>query len=129
MSKSVMSKQRFINGWLRHFAKDIDKKDMEKYVTDQYIWHVFSFDLCDKASFLAGDDARAAYDAAAKDSCIFCEMFGGNGVSDKMREEYSTAKKIDDHVTELYVISPDYSWTCIKTHENGLCGPYFMKIK
>jgi len=29
----------------------------------------------------------------------------------------------------LYVVAKDYSWTYIKTHENDLCGPYFMRIK
>lgn len=131
MSKSIMTKQKFKNQWLRHFASGIDKKDIEKYVVDcgGYVWHVFSFELVDKARFLVGDAAREAYDLEDKTNCIFCDMFGSSGVTDKAAEEYSSAKSIDMSVTELYVVSEDFSWTYIKTHENGLCGPYFMKIK
>lgn len=129
MPKSIMSKQKFINQWLRHFAKNIDNKDIEKCYVKDFIWHIFSYELSEKGSFLVGDDARAAYDTAIKSDCIFCEMYGQNGVTDKMLSEYSSSKEIDSKVTEIYVVAKDYSWTYIKTHENDLCGPYFMKIK
>lgn len=127
MPKAVMTKQRFINQWLRHFARGVSKSDLQKYVIDQYIWHVFSCDLLSPGSFLEGEEARAAYDAMDKSSCIFCDMFGPRGVSYTVADEYKTAERIDS-VTELYVVSKDFSWTYIKTHEDGLCGPYFMKI-
>ena len=127
MPKFAMTKQKFVNQWLRHFASSIDKRDIESCVTDQYIWHIFSCELLNKDSFLEGDDARRAYNEADKSNCIFCDMFGPYGVSDTEKEEYSSSEKIDRSITELYVVSKDYSWTYIKTHESGLCGPYFMK--
>lgn len=128
MSKAIMTKQKFANQWLRHFAKDIDKKKLQKSYVDQYIWHIFSFRLLKKGSFLEGDAARHAYDSIDKSDCIFCDMFGQNGVTDNALDEYATAASIDSNVTELYVVAKDYSWTYIKTHECDLCGPYFMKI-
>ncbi len=127
MSKAIMTKQKFANQWLRHFAKDIDKKKLQKSYVDQYIWHIFSFRLLEKGSFLEGDAARHAYDSIDKSNCIFCDMFVKNGVTDKALDEYATAASIDSNVTELYVVAKDYSWTYIKTHECDLCGPYFMK--
>lgn len=127
-----MTKQKFINQWLSHFAKNIEKDKISKYVKDQFIWHIFSFEIIDRDCFLSGDAARHAYDEADKSDCIFCDMFGPNGVSHRMSEEYRSAASIDQidrSLTELYVVSKDYSWTYIKTHENDLCGPYFMKIK
>ena len=56
-------------------------------------------------------------------------MYGQNGATDKMLDEYNSSKEIDSKMTELYVVAKDYSWTYIKTHENDLCGPYFMRIK
>lgn len=129
MPKSVMSKQKFINQWLRHFAKNITKEKRSRYVNNQYIWHIFSWNLLEPESFLTGDDARSAYDNVDKSDCLFCDMFGPNGVTDQLLDEYSSSKEIDSKITELYVISSDYSWTYIKTHENDLCGPYFMRIK
>ena len=123
-----MSKEKFINQWLRHFAKNISKDDLEKYVKNQFIWHIFSFGLIDEKAFLVGDAARLEYNSADKSNCIFCDFYGSNGVTDVLLEEYSLSEKIDSNVTELYVVSKDFSWTYIKTHENDLCGPYFMKI-
>ena len=128
MPKAIMSKERFINQWLRHFAKDVNKKNREKCFVNDFIWHIFSYELLEEGTYLAGDAARAAYDDAEKNDCIFCDMYGQNGVSDKMLAEYSSSKEIDSKIIELYVVSKDYSWTYIKTHENDLCGPYFTKI-
>ena len=129
MPKSIMTKQKFINQWLKHFAKDLSKDDVNRYVKDQYIWHVFSWNLLNTDAFLSGDEARRAYDEVDKSACIYCDMFGSNGISDHMLNEYGSSEDIDKSVTELYVVSKDYSWTYIKTHENNLCGPYFIKIK
>lgn len=128
MPKAIMSKERFINQWLRHFAKDVNKKNREKCFVNDFIWHIFSYELLEEGTYLVGDAARAAYDDAEKNDCIFCDMYGQNGVSDKMLAEYGSSKEIDSKIIELYVVSKDYSWTYIKTHENDLCGPYFMKI-
>ena len=54
-------------------------------------------------------------------------MFGSNGVTNKLSSEYDTAEKIDQKLTEFYVVAQDYSWTYIKTHEGDLCGPYFLR--
>ena len=129
MPKAIMSKQKFINQWLRHFARNIDNKDIEKCFVKEYIWHIFSYELLEDESFLVGDAARSEYDAADKTDCIFCDMYGQNGVTDKILSEYSSAKEIDSRITELYVVSKDYSWTYIKTHEGDICGPYFLKNK
>ena len=129
MAKAIMSKQKFINQWLRHFARNIDKREIEDCFVNDHIWHIFSYELLSEGSFLSGDAARKEYDATDKSDCIFCDMYGQNGATDKMLDEYNSSKEIDSKMTELYVVAKDYSWTYIKTHENDLCGPYFMRIK
>ena len=128
MPKFSMTKQKFINQWLRRFAKNISKDKIDKYVKDQYIWHIFSWNLLDSDLFLTGDDARRAYNESDKSGCIFCDAFGSDGVFNVLKEKYSSAEEIDTSAIELYVISEDFSWTYIKTHENDVCGPYFMRI-
>ena len=127
MAKFSMTKQKFINQWLRHFAQGINKSQYEKYVKDQYIWHVFSWELIKPDGLLTGDAARQAYNEAVKTDCIFCDMFNNGGVTDKFSPQYDTAEKIDENLTEFYVVAKDYSWTYIKTHECDLCGPYFLR--
>ena len=95
MAKSTMTKQKFLNQWLRHFASGLSKKQYETYVKDQFIWHVFSWNLLNADAFLAGDEARRAYDEVDKSACIYCDMFGSNGVSDHMLNEYGSSEDID----------------------------------
>ena len=125
MAKSSMTKQKFINQWLRHFAPGLSKGQFEKYVKGQYIWHVFSCDLIPVDGLLTGKDARQAFDGAIKTDCICCDMH--NGVTDQLPPQWDTAEKIDSQLDEFYVVAGDYSWTYIKTHEGDLCGPYFLR--
>ena len=127
MAKFSMTKQKFINQWLRHFAQGINKSQYEMYVKNQYIWHVFSWELIKPDGLLTGDAARQAYNDAMKTECIFCDMYNNGGVTDKPSPQYDTAEKIDENLTEFYVVAKDYSWTYIKTHECDLCGPYFLR--
>ena len=127
MAKFSMTKQKFTNQWLRHFAKGVTEKQIEQYVKDQFIWHVFSWELIKPDGLLVGNDARRAFDIIEKNDCICCDMFGSNGVTNKLSSEYDTAEKIDQKLTEFYVVAQDYSWTYIKTHEGDLCGPYFLR--
>jgi hypothetical protein len=54
-------------------------------------------------------------------------MYNNGGVTDKLSPQYDTAEKIDESLTEFYVVAKDYSWTYIKTHEGDSCGPYFLR--
>ena len=128
MPKFSMTKQKFINQWLRHFAKGVAKEQLNRHVDDQFIWHIFSFKLIETKNLLVGDSARQAFDQISKEECICCDMFGNGGVTDKLSSEYDTAEKIDRVFTDFYVVAKDYSWTYIKTHEDGNCGPYFFTL-
>lgn len=127
MAKFTMTKQKFTNQWLQHFAKDIPDHMLKKYVDGQYIWHIFSYQLIKSDHLLIGDSARQAFDQASKENCICCDPFGPNGVTDKLSPQYNTAAKIDKATIELYIVAKDYSWTYIKTHEGDSCGPYFFR--
>lgn len=128
MAKFLMTKQKFQNQWLRHFAPNLPKDQFVKYVKGQYIWHVFSYNLISFENLFIGDAAREAYNNQDKTECIYCDMFGNSGVSDKISSCNDTAEKVDAEFSELYVVSKDYSWTYIKTHEGNNFGPYFLKI-
>ena len=127
MADFSMTKQKFINQWLRHFASGLTKDQFEKYVKDQFIWHVFSWNLIESNGLLVGDAAREAFNQSPKTDCICCDMFNNGGVTDKLSPQCDTAEKIDAALTEFYVVAKDYSWTYIETHEADACGPYFLK--
>ncbi|MBQ4117205.1 MAG: DUF4275 family protein [Clostridia bacterium] len=127
MAKFSMTKQKFVNQWLRNFAPKLSKDQFEKYIKNQFIWHIFSWKLIEFDGLLVGNDARRAFNQAIKDECICCDIFNGNGVTDNLSPQFYTAEKIDAKLSEFYVVAKDYSWTYIKTHEGDLCGPYFLR--
>ena len=126
MAKFSMSKERFKNQWLRHFAKDVDKRDIEEHVKGQFIWHVFSWEHIRNENLLVGNDARQAFDAADKSEVICCDEYGTEGVKDRLPARYNTAEKIDKWTVEFYVVAKDYSWTYIK-RTNAICVDRIFK--
>ena len=122
-----MTRNEFYSAWLSHFAKDISRKDIEKYVvaTGNYLWHVFSWELLDKKAFLTGDIARKAYDKIDKHNALYIEWFEDHETNN-FTTNLNTADALDK-MTEVYIVASDFSWTYIKTHES-MCGPYFMKL-
>ena len=122
-----MTRNEFYSEWLKHFAKGISRENIEKYVvsTGNYLWHVFSWELLDKKSYLSGDSARKAYDQIDKSNALCIEWFEDDETKN-LTAKRNTANALDE-MTEIYVIASDFSWTYIKTHES-MCGPYFMKL-
>ena len=112
---------------MNHFASGISKEDIKKYVvsTGNYIWHVFSWKLLPEETYLVGDEARRAYDAADKKNAMYIDAFG-DGVCKALDDKYEKAASLEV-LTEVYVVAKDFSWTYIKTHEEDFCGPYFCR--
>ena len=123
MTKQTMTKQRFINQWLRHFAPGLRRKDYETYVKNQFIWHIFSFGILRPDGLLEGEEASRAFDCMDKESCICCDMFDNGGVKASLPTDYDTAAKIEAGLSEFYVVAGDYSWTFVKTHSGQF---YFL---
>lgn len=122
-----MTKNEFYIKWLEHFASDIPKQKIKKYVvsTGNLLWHTFSWKLLDKKRFFEGDAAKAEYDKIDKRGAIYIEWFKDEKTHD-ITWTLNTADALDEMI-EVYVVASDFSWTYIKTHES-MCGPYFMKI-
>ena len=129
-----MTLNEFEKRWLAAFAEGIPKKKLEKYVVSygNYIWHIFSWKLLPKGSYLKGAAAREAYDRISRyerDRALFIEPFGEeHPESFSMTWQESSAGQLDQR-TEIFVAAEDFSWTYIKTHEGDLFGPYFYSKK
>lgn len=115
----------FEKRWVRLFADNVSKKDLEEHVLGpgNCIWHVFSWELLPSGSYLESDAARAAYDNESKEGASFYEPWT-EGSHTQDHSDLSAAEL--DELTECCVISADGSWTYIKTHERDL-GPYFYR--
>lgn len=125
----MMTDQKIINNWLYAFARDVDKSFLEAHVTSEcnFLWHIFSYE---KVDCLEDDEARAAFDRIEYDKAIrFKDGFGGS-ISAVCETGKITAKSLDKlSGQDVYIVAEDFSWTYVKTHENGWCGPYFCTRK
>lgn len=113
----------FEKEWIKHFTKDVSKKDLDFRVRDSgnFICHAF-LDLIDKGSYLVGNEARKTFDKVNKVGPIYFFPWDENKVFENNIEEI-TADMLDRY-DEVYLVASDWSWTNIKTHEEEL-GPYF----
>ena len=122
-----MNKNDFYKKWLQCFAEGITPQAINKYVvsTGNYIWHIFSWGLISDYKYLTGNSAKIAYNNVSKQRALCIEWFIDDETK-SLTDELGTADALDKK-TEIYVVSPDFTWTYIKTHES-MCGPYFMKL-
>lgn len=65
----------FEKEWIKHFTKDVSKKDLDFRVRDSgnFIWHAF-LDLIDKGSYLVGNEARKTFDKVNKVGPIYFSL-------------------------------------------------------
>ena len=113
--------------WLSTFGKGVDKNIMEEHVTSygNLLWHLFTWG---KVSCLQGEDARTAFDELQYEEAIrFYDGYAGHIEKVSVIEKI-TAKAVDkDRASDVYIVAKDFSWTYVRTHEEGCCGPYFCK--
>lgn len=118
----------FRNQWENHFVNHLslqEKKEIYLYDDDGacgYLWHVFSFE---KRECLSEEEAERAFNKQLKNKCfVFYQHLDDVLIIKKAREfEFSDLEDESD----VYVVDSDFKWTYVKTHETGLCGPYFYK--
>ena len=116
----------FEKEWLLHFANNISKSLLKKRVVGggNFLWHIFSWNIVDADKYFTGDNARKIFDELDKSGAKYYYLWETNP-SLKLLEKEMDSKYIDKF-DEIYVVSSDWSWTYMKTHEDD-CGPYFYR--
>ena len=102
-----------------------------KHYSDQFRWHLFSFELLNAVK---GEDAGTKFDAAEKDelflffdyddSCY--RVTGADKLTVKDIMELQEYGKFDS--ADRYFFDPKRKWCYIMTHETEWCGPYFYHL-
>ena len=111
--------------WLNAFAPDKDSAFLERYVLSEgnFLWH--ALDDC-----LEGDEARTAFNQLTYEKAIWFEDGYGGEIRNVSVVGKCTAETLDKRNGEdIYITAEDFSWTYVKTHENGWFGPYFCLRK
>lgn len=122
-----LSDEALMEKWLSTFGKGVDKNIIEEHVTSygNLLWHLFTWG---EVPCLQGDDARKAFDELQYEEAIrFYDGYAGHIEKVSVIEKI-TAKAVDkDKASDVYIVAKDFSWTYVRTHEEGWCGPYFCK--
>ena len=113
-----------VNRQISAFAAKVDKKMIKEHVTSDgnHLWHIFTW--CN-VPCIKGDEARLVFD-----SLNYAEAYRfTGGYSSKIKNGGSIGKisalDVDnDPAKDIYIVAKDYSWTYVRTHEKGVCGPY-----
>ena len=114
--------------WEDHFANHMslkEKKDIYLYDDDGicgFLWHLFSYE---KRDCLKGKEAEQAFNSQMKDTCyVFYQH-----VDNALILEGAITLDVNDLLNEsdVYIVDKEFTWTYVKTHETGLCGPYFCR--
>lgn len=122
-----MTKDEFYSKWIAAFAGGVSDEDIQKYVVsseeyNNFIWHVFSWNLIKRGSYLTGKAANMAYSRVDKAGAVFSR---DEGESFREMNDYSASTDSKHESGEFYAVGKDFEWTYISTHECD-CGPYFM---
>ena len=132
MSKFVkyneMSEEELIKKWLIVFGRNVDKKLLDEHVISygNLLWHLFTWG---EVPCLRGEDAKRAFDELEYEEAI--RFYDGytNHIEQVCVINKVSAKAVDkDKASDVYIVAKDFSWTYVRTHEEGVCGPYFCRL-
>ena len=132
MSKFVkyneMSEEELIKKWLKVFGRNVDKKLLDEHVTSygNLLWHLFTWG---EVPCLRGEDAKRAFDKLEYEEAIRFYDGYANHIEKVCVINKVSAKSVDkDKASDVYIVAKDFSWTYVRTHEEGVCGPYFCRL-
>ncbi|WP_134701081.1 DUF4275 family protein [Ammoniphilus sp. YIM 78166] len=112
--------------WEDQFASHMSYEEKKSiYLFDHggacgYLWHLFSYG---KKDCLKEGNAEEAFNLEPKNTCYVFYQHS----DDALILENALLLAADDltNETDIYVVDKEFTWTYVKTHETGWCGPYF----
>jgi hypothetical protein len=118
------------NKWEESFANMLSEKEKQSiYFYDDdgfcgYYWHIFSYERRD---FLKEDKADIALNKERKKSCYVFYQHSDEAYI----LENANPLAANDFINEedIFIVDKEFSWTYVRTHETGWCGPYFCRQK
>lgn len=107
-----------------------EAKQTAKHYTNQFRWHLFSFELL---AAIVGEDARKAFNKIGKQELYL--FFDYADEAYRVKNAHLLTAEDVEHLREnsslglsdMYFFDPLNNWTYIKPHEE-YCGPYFFQI-
>ena len=119
-----MSETELMNKWLSVFGAGVDKQIIEEHVTSygNLLWHLFTWG---EVNCLKGEEAKKVFDELQYDEAIrFYDGYAGHIEKAAVIGKLSAKQVEKDRECDVYIVAEDFSWTYVRTHEDGWCGPY-----
>ena len=108
----------------------IETKHSTQHYSDQFRWHLFSFELLTADQ---NDSARAAFNSAQKNELYLFFDFADEAYRIQ-NAHLLTAEDVDAlrensplNYSDMYFFDPVSKWTYVRPHE-AYCGPYYYKV-
>ncbi len=127
------TREPIITKWDYQFDRLVsaEAKKAAKHYTNQFRWHLFSFELLPAVQ---GDQARTAFNEIEKGELYLFFDYADETYHIK-NAHLLTADDVEalmensslNH-SDMYFYDPWNKWTYIKPHEK-YCGPYFFKVE
>lgn len=129
-------KDELVKSWLKAFAKRVPTRIINKNVLayGNFLWHIFTWG---NVRCLKGEAAQKAFDGESYTYAVkFCNGYtdeNGKTLIDGVSSILKTSSEEIDrewnlNCADIYIVDKDFSWTYVKTHEDGT-GPFFCKMK
>ncbi|WP_336770995.1 DUF4275 family protein [Paenibacillus sp. MMO-58] len=111
--------------WETHFASHLSEQDKENiFLNDEggYLWHLFSYKRKDH---LERDEATTAFIQQTKGPCFLFYQHSNYALKLENADNLTIQDLHDE--SDIYIVSVDFSWTYVLTHEKDWHGPYFSR--
>lgn len=114
--------------WERHFASHLTEEEKERiYLRTRgsasgFLWHLFSYECRD---CLEREEANIAFGQVSHESYYVFYQFSNEVLILDVAGQFSVEDLDEEY--DVYVVDKDFTWTYVKTHETGWCGPYFCR--
>jgi hypothetical protein len=110
--------------WQEAFLSGVNTHDI---YLDQFLWHAFSYE---RLPALKEQAAEEAFKAALKDTLYIFLQNSQNDTTDicyRLEKANTFPLELLKCYQDVYVTDEAFTWTYVRTHEEGLCGPYFYQ--
>jgi hypothetical protein len=105
--------------WQDAFLDGVNTKDI--YI-EQYLWHVFSY-----KRLIASDREEAQGCLNRERSSALYVFFNSEDTCYRLESAESFTSDMVECYLDVYITDERFTWTYVRTHETGCCGPYFYK--
>ena len=111
--------KRLREQWINTFADNID---ISKIYIEQHLWHIFSYK---RLKCFEKEEANKRFNEIRKNSIYIFFDYSDSCYLIENAEIFNLEEIKTYENNDIYITNKDFTWTYVRTHEDGWMGPYF----